>query len=145
MPSTRLSNAILAFVLTLGLCACGNPTASTPAPPNSPQTQVLNIDKTLADAINAAVKLSITLRDQGKLSQANVTIIQSWAKSAVLLDDAIAIELASADPWPTQKAKILAMLPGLKIPTISGLDANMQTSLVAIQTIVAQIQMQVSQ
>lgn len=139
-----MKRALLAVIVGLGLVGCGTPTASTPAPPNSAQTQVLNIDKTLADAINASVKLSIALRDQGKVSQANVMIIQSWAKSAVALDNAIATELGSADPWSVQKTKILAMLPGLKIPAISGLDANMQTSLVAIQTIVAQIQAQVS-
>lgn len=134
------------LILALGLVlyGCGTPTASTPAPPNSAQTQVLNIDKTLADAINAAVKLSITLRDQGKLSQANNLIIQNWAKSAVKLDDDIATELGSADPWSVQKTKILAMLPGLKVPAVSGLDATMQANLAAVTTIIAQIQAQVS-
>ncbi len=145
MKRIRRSNAILAFVLALGLCACGTPTASTPAPPNSSQTQVLNIDKTLADAINATVKLTITLRDQGKLSQANVTLIQSWAKTAVAVDDQIATELASSDTWTVQKAKILQMITTIKIPSISGLDPAAQNSLLAAQAIIEQIRMQVSQ
>lgn len=140
-----MKRAILAFVLALGLVGCGNPSATTPAPPNSPQTQVLNIDKTLADAINGAVRASIVLRDQGKMSQANVTLIQAWAKSAVAVDDAIATELASSDPWSVQKTKILALLPGMKVPTVSGLDPTIQADLVAITAIIAQIQAQVSQ
>ncbi len=137
----RLVCASLALLLLVG---CGNPPqASTPTPPNSPQTQVLNIDKTLADSINGAVKASISLRDQGKMTQANVTLIQGWAKSAVAVDDAIATELSSADPWATQKTKILAMLPSLKVPAVSGLDPTIQADFVAITAIIAQIQAQV--
>ncbi len=136
----------LVAVLVLGLLGCGNPpTATTPAPPNSPQTLVLNIDKTLADAINGAVKAAVLLGNQGKLSRPNVVLIESWSKSAVALDDAIATELASADAWNVQKTKILAMLPGLKVPAISGLDPTIQADLVAVTAIVGQIQAQVTQ
>jgi len=133
------------LILALGL-ACG--LAVTPAcmkqatvtAPNSPQTQALNITKTLADSINAAVKAGIALRDVGKLTQANNLVIQNWARSAVALDEQIATELGSADPWSIQKTKILAMLPGMKVPTISGLDASMAANLTAITALIAQIQ-----
>jgi hypothetical protein len=113
---------------------------ATVTAPNSPQTQALNITKTLADSINAAVKAGIALRDQGKLTQANNLVIQNWARSAVALDEQIATELGSADPWSIQKTKILAMLPGMKVPTISGLDASMAANLTAITALIAQIQ-----
>lgn len=134
------------LAIALALVGCGTPTANTPPPvQNSPQTQTLNIDKTLADAINGAVKASITLRNQGKMSAANVTLIENWAKSAVILDDQIAAELGSADTWAVQKTKILAMLPQFKVPTVSGLDPTIQADLAAITTIISQIQSQVSQ
>lgn len=140
-----MKHTLCGFALALGLVSCGNPTATTPAPPNSPQTQVLNIDKTLADAINAMVKAAVLLGNQGKVSRPNVVLIESWSKSAVALDDAIATELGSADPWSVQKTKILAMLPGLKVPAISGLDPTVQADLVAITAIIGQIQAQVTQ
>jgi len=133
---------ILALGLACGLAvmpACG-PKAVEVSVPNYPQTQALNITKTLADSINAAVKAGIALRDQGKLTQANNLVIQNWAKSAVAFDEQIATELGSSDPWSVQKTKILAMLPGLKVPTISGLDASMAANLTAITALIAQIQ-----
>jgi len=140
-----MKRALCALILALGLLGCGTPTVSTPAPPNSPQTALLNIDKTLADAINGAVKAAVLLGNQGKLSRPNVVLIESWSKSAVALDDAIATELGSADPWSVQKTKILALLPGLKVPAISGLDPTIQADLVAIAAILGQIQAQVTQ
>ncbi len=131
----------LLAVFSAGLqqgCAAKDPVAVSA--PNSPQTQALNLTKTLSDSINAAVKAGILLRDQGKLSQANNLVIQNWAKSAVALDENIATELGSADAWSVQKAKILAMLPGLKVPAISGLDPSMQANLTAITALIAQIQ-----
>jgi hypothetical protein len=142
--SSFLAGLCLLVFLLVG-CHSTNTSATTPAPVNSPQTQVLNIDKTLADAINAAVKAAIILRDQGKLSQANTTLIENWAKAAAILDDQIATELGSADTWAVQKTKILAMLPGFKIPVVSGLDPTLQADLVGITAIVAQIQGQVTQ
>ena len=72
-----MRNAILAFVLALGLVGCGNPSANTVAPPNSPQSTVALTVKTVADADLAGVKTVIALRDQGKLSQANTTTIEN--------------------------------------------------------------------
>lgn len=139
---THIAKIALFIALAGGSSSCMK---SVSAAPNSPQAQVLAIDKTLADAINVTVKTAISLRDQGKLSQANNLIIQNWAASAVKLDDAIATELGSADPWNVQKAKILAMLPALKVPAVSGLDPGVVATLSAVTAIVAQIQGQVSQ
>lgn len=122
---------------------CGNPTATTPSPVNSPQTQLVNIDKTLADTINGAVKATIALRNQGKMSAVNTTLVENWAKSAAILDDAIATELGSTDTWAVQKTKILAILPKFAIPTMSGIDPSIQADFAAIAAIVQQIQGQV--
>ena len=139
--------SLLTLVVLLASCGGSATAPSTPAPPvvNSPQTQVANIDKTLADAINASVKTAIALRDQVTVSQANVTVIESWATSAATLDDQIATELGSADPWATQKTKILLLLPGLHVPATGGVSATLQVSLAAVETLIAQIQAQVIQ
>ena len=139
---------IATLALALILVGCGASTPTTPAvpvPPNSPQTQVLNITKTLADSINAAVKTAISLRDSGKIDQATTLTIENWAKSAAVLDDTIATELGSADPWPLQKQKILVILPAFRIPGTSYVNTTLQAALTAVGTILSQLQVQVAQ
>jgi len=131
------------LIACLLLSSCGNPTVQTPAPPNSPQTQVLNIDKTLADSINAAVKTAISLRNQGQVSAADVNTIENWAKAAAILDDQIATELGSADPWTVQKQKILLLLPGFQIPITGTINQTLAASLAAVTTTVNLIRAQV--
>ena len=128
--------ALLSFLFLWGCPAA----TTTPAPPNSPQTQAVNVTKLLADSINAAVKTAIAERNAGKVSQADTTTIENWAKSAAVLDDTIATELGSADPWTTQKAKILVMLPGFKIPGTSTTDTTLQAALAAVSTLLTQLQ-----
>jgi hypothetical protein len=135
----------LILVSTISCTSTVPATVATPAPPNSPQTQVLNIDKTLADAISTVVKTAITLRDSGKLSQANTTIIENWAKSAAAVDDAIATELGSSDLWPVQKQKIFLLLTTVKVPGSSTLDISIQTALSAVSSLITQLQTQVTQ
>ena len=131
------------FTLAIFLAGCGASTPTTPVtpvPPNSPQTQALNVDKTLADAISAAVNTAISLRNAGKISQADTATIENWAKSAAILDDTIATEIGSADPWATQKTKILAMLPLFKIPGTSTVDTTLQAALAAVSALLTQLQ-----
>ncbi len=128
---------LLGFIVLWG---CPASTTTTPAPPNSPQTQALNVTKTLADAINAAVKTTIAERNAGKVSQADTTTIENWAKSAAVLDDTIATELGSADPWATQKAKIIAMMPLFRIPGTGTTDVTLQAALAAVSTLLTQLQ-----
>lgn len=140
--------AILSFALALilALAGCGNPTtATTPAPPNSAQTQTHNVNKTLADSINAAVKTAISMRDQGKLSATVTKQIEDWAVSATLVSDKIEMEIASADPWPTQKQKILVLLAGFQIPNPGPIEATVQAALATIRTVAMQLQSQVAQ
>ena len=134
---------LIIYILSLGLAGCAasnSATVTTPAPVNSPQTQAINIDKAIADAISTAVNAAIAERNAGNLSQADTTLIENWAKSAATLDDSIATELASADPWPTQKQKILLMLPLFKIPGTSTTDTIVQAALGAVSAVVGQLQ-----
>lgn len=142
-----LKTPALACVLMLVLFACAKtPVSNNPAPPNSPQALVLNADKTLADANNAAVKLVIALRDQGKVSQATTSVIESWCASVAMLDDSIATELGSADTWAAQKQKILLLLAGFALPPVIGnLDPTLQSDLAVIGSLLTQIQGQVNQ
>jgi hypothetical protein len=134
----------LVLILPVTMASCAPATVSTPAPPNSPQTQALNLTKTLSDAINAAVKTGISLRDQGKFSQANNLILQNWAKSAVALDDRIATELGNGTAWTVQRGHVLALLPGFQIPAMGGLDPTLQAALTLVTQLVGQIQAQVT-
>ena len=134
--------ALLACLL---LASCGGSATApvTPAPPNSPQTQALNVCKTITDSISAAVNTTIQLRNAGKVSQADTTIIENWAKSAYALDDSITAELTSADAWAIQKQKVLLMLPLFKIPGTSTADTTIQAALAAVTTTVALLKGQV--
>ncbi len=140
-----------ALILSVGLAAgltltgCGNPpTASTPPPPNSPQVQAHNVNKALADSINAAVKTSIAMRDQGKLSAATTRLIENWAVAASKVSDQIEMEITSTDSWAVQKQKILVLLTGIQIPNPGPVETAIQTALTAVGTLLRQFQMQVA-
>jgi hypothetical protein len=137
----------LAIALTspVALVSCGNPaTVTTPAPPNSAQTQTLNATKALADAINGAVKAAVNLNAQGIVSEGDTRTVVNWGKSATVLDDQIATELGSADTWTVQKQKIVASLSGFKLPVVTS-NTALQAALQQALTLVQQIQSQVTQ
>ena len=141
-----MTRAVLALALLLTSCGGSATAPVTPAPPNSPQTQTLNVTKALADAINAAVKTAITLRDQGQISASDTRTVENWAKSATILDDQIATELGNtSDPWPTQKAKILLLLPGFQFPFGGSTNTTLQAAITAVGTTVNLIRTQVQQ
>lgn len=142
---TRKLFLLFSLLLPVTLISCGNPaTVTTPAPPNSPQTQVLNVTHALADAINGAVKAAIALQGQDMISVADTQTVVNWGKSAAMLDDQIATELGSADTWTIQKQKIVASLAGFKLPQVTSnpaLQSALQQALLLInqlQSLVAQ-------
>jgi|SRR6185312_9198850 len=143
MPRKLLLAFALLLPVTLISCGASNPASTTtPAPPNSPQTQALNITKTLADSINAAVKTAIAMRDQGKISPAVATQVENWAASAAILDDQIATELGSSDSWTIQKQKLLPSLAGFKLPQVTS-DPTLQSALAQVQVLIQQLLTQV--
>ncbi len=137
----RLACASLALLLLVG---CGNPPqASTPTPPNSPQTTVTLTVKTVADSAQAGVKTVIALRDQGKLSQANTTTIENWLGFVATNDKSISLILANGQPWASQKADILKVLTTITPPVNLTLSPEVQTIITQIMTLVNQIRVQV--
>ena len=124
--------------------ATATPSATTPAPPNSPQAAVLNITKTLADATNTAEKLSVALRNAGTLSAANNLIIRNWCGAVAKLDDAIATEIGSTDTWAVQKQKILLLVAGFAIPKVVGvIGPGLAGDLASVGALIVSIQTQV--
>jgi len=136
----------LLLPVTLISCASSNPVSTTtPAPPNSPQTQVAQINNAVADGTLAGVRTVIALRDSGKLSQANTTTIENWLGFVATTDKAIGVILQKPEPWAQQKAEILTLLATVTAPTIATtIDPGAQVVVSQILTLIAQIRTQVT-
>jgi hypothetical protein len=140
----KLRIAVLALAL---FCAsCGTPQANTPAPvQNSPQTTVTLTSKTVADAASAGVQTVISLRNAGKLSQANTTTIENWLGFVATTDKQVNTILANGQAWPAQKAQILTLLATVTAPQIAtAIDPGAQAVIAQVMTLVAQIRTQVT-
>lgn len=126
--------------LYFALVSCATPTATTPPGTNSPQTTVALTINTIADADQAAVKTVISLRDQGKLSQANTENIETWLALVATTDKGVAAILAKPETWDQQKKEILTLLATVTAPAIAGkIDPGAQAVIAQIQTLLAQI------
>ncbi len=137
--------SVVLVLALFSLVSCGNPTATTPNPPNSPQTTVAQLNNTVADADQAAVKTVIALRDASKLSQANTLTIENWLALVATTDKAIGVILAKPEPWTAQKAEILTLLATVTAPTIAtAIDPGASAVIAQIQTLIAQIRVQVA-
>lgn len=107
---------------------------------NSPQTQVAQITKTVADADLVAVKTVISLRDSGKLSQLNTTLIENWLGFVATTDKSIGLILAKSEPWDAQKKEIYTLLATVTAPSIvTTIDPGAQTVITQILTLVSQL------
>lgn len=139
---------ILAILLSLPIAfvGCGTPaTTTTPAPPNSPQITVAQTVKTVADADQAAVKTVISLRDQGKLSQANTVTIENWLALVANTDKSIGLILAKPESWASQKVEIYALLATVTAPTIvTTIDPGAQAVITQVVTLLNVIKSQVA-
>lgn len=144
MTQIKTRNLLVVMIMACTLAAC-HASAPVPGAPNSPQVQTHNINKTFADSINAAVKVCISLRDQGKLSPAITKQVEDWAVAASVVSDKIEMEVTSTDPWPVQKQKILVILTGFKIPNPGPVENDVQAALVAVQITLDQLRMEVAQ
>lgn len=136
----------LCFGLTVSTTACGGSTvtASTPNPPNSPQSTVALTNKTVVDAANAGVDTVIALRNAGKLTPALTTTIENWLALVATNCKAIGLILAKPEPWADQKREILTLLATVTAPTIATTADPGATAVVAqIMTLVNQIKAQV--
>lgn len=96
----------LVLVLFVG-CAARQPnTTGVPPPPTPPGVKVATLSRTLADTLKASKDTIKTLRDEGKLSQADTTVIQNYIIIVASAGKEMDAELMSADPWPMQAQKI---------------------------------------
>jgi hypothetical protein len=95
----------LLMVLFVG-CAARQPNATGTPPPG---VQVATLSRTLADTLHASNETVKTLRDEGKISQADTTIVQNYLVIAASAGKEMDAELMSADPWPMQAQKITSI------------------------------------
>lgn len=138
-------------IVTLGLllsgCASQSTTAALP-PPVLTLAQIVNLTST-ADA--TLVNTIIAARNSGVMSESDVTVIENWVKLvAIPATTGIAKELASADPWTAQKAKILTMLATVTAPsaiaqTSAAKNATVAAAFAAAVTLFTEISQAVSQ
>ena len=137
---------LYALVAVLALAGCGNPpSASTPQPPNSPQTTVALTIKTVADSASACVNTVIQLRDTAKkITPATATTIGNWCSFVAMTDKTLSGILANGQPWAQQKAAILSQLGLITAPALANtIDPAAQTLVAQIMTLVNQIKTQV--
>jgi len=127
-----------------GLISCGTPTVQTPSPPNSPQTTVATLVKTVADTNLAGIRTVITLRDGGKITQAAAKTIQDWQAFIATTDKQIGLILAKSEPWSDQKREIVVLLGTVTAPALAtNIDPGAQAVVSQIMTLIAQIRVQV--
>lgn len=103
----------LILVLFVG-CAAKQPNVQGAPPPG---VQVATLSRTLADTLHASNETLKTLRDEGKLSQADTTTVQNYLVIAASAGKEMDAELMSADPWPTQAQKITLIWTRTSIST----------------------------
>src|ERR1700690_2727058 len=102
---------LMACIVLTG-CPGSTPSTSTPAAPTPPQITVANAVNALAQAVDGAVTSAIAARDAGKVDQADVEAIESFAAAIATAGKQVNAELRSADTWEVQKGKILQIVSG---------------------------------
>ena len=108
---------LMACIVLTG-CPASTPSTSTPAAPTPPQITVANSVNALAQAVDGAVTAAIAARDAGKVDQADVTAIESFAAVIATTGKQVDAELRSADDWATQRTKILVMVSNASLGTL---------------------------
>ena len=139
---------IFPLLLLLASCAATTPAANTASPtgPLAPQAQVdvLNADKLLADAVNGAVKAVIQLRDQGKISQADTTAIETYCAAAAKFSDGLDSIVTANDIWSVQRGKIITLIQSTALPVIGANVSPAAAAVIAqVATLFAQVRAQV--
>lgn len=124
---------LLPFLLLVG-CAPKSSPVTTPTPPQITVAQSVNA---LAQAVDGAVTAAIAARDQGKVSQTDLTSIEAFCKVIATTGKQIDSELRSADDWPTQKSKIVGIVSSSGIGALKGKISPAAQALVTSLLIVA--------
>lgn len=138
MTAKHLAAAVYLVALA---CAGCNTSANIPPPP---QVKIAQTIKLVADSDVAAVKIIISLRDAGKISQGTANIVENWLALVANNDKAISAILASTDTWQVQKTKILILLAATTAPQVATtIDPAGAVAIAQVVTLLAQIQAQV--
>jgi hypothetical protein len=140
-----MRTACAALVLLLLFGCTHAPQASTPAPPNSPQTTVALTIKTVADSASSCIDTVIQLRDTAKkITPAQATTIGNWCSFVANTDKQLGTILAKNEPWAAQKSEMLTLLATITAPTLAtNIDPGAAAMVAQIMTLVNQIKVQV--
>jgi hypothetical protein len=136
---------MIPFVLLMVACTSTTP-VNVPTAPLTPQAQVnvLNADKLLADAINGATKAVIQLRDQGKVSQADTSIVENYCVVAAKFSDGLDTIVTTNAIWSVQRGQIITLVQNTVLPVVG---ANVSPTAAAVisqvATLIAQVRAQV--
>lgn len=104
---------LLLLVLLLAGCAKNTPV------PTPPQVQVANSINALAQSLDAATSGLIAARDQGKLSQADLTAAFKVITALSVTGKQLNAELRSADTWDVQKTRMRQLIVAAGIGPLS--------------------------
>lgn len=105
----RAFQSVLVSLLLFAFVACQKNTAPGVPPPTPANVQMAGLSKALADGIVVASKTVISLRDSGKITQAETVTVQNYILVAANAGKAMNAELVSTDDWPTQRNKIIQL------------------------------------
>ena len=109
---------LLMACIALTGCPASTPTTSTPVAPTPPQITVANSVNALAQAVDGAVTAAIAARNAGKVDQADVAAIESFAAAIATTGKQVDAELRSPDTWATQQPKILTLVSQAGLGTL---------------------------
>ena len=118
MTRIRFLPLLLLAGLVLTGCPASTPTTTTPPAPTPPQITVATAVNALAQAVDGAVTSAIAARDAGKVDQADVAAIESFAAAIANAGKQVNAELRSPDTWAVQRGKILQIVSGAGLSTL---------------------------
>ena len=121
----RFLHALTISVLLIAFVACQKNAASSSPPSTPSNVQMATLSKTLADACATASSTVISLRNNGKITEAETRTVQNYIVLAVNTDKAMNSELVSADDWPTQRSRIIQLWTAAGL---SAAKANLSTT-----------------
>ena len=122
----RICGSLLVLLACFALLGCPSSTpVNTPSAPNPTSLTVINIDKTVMDQLVTVNNTVKTLRDQGKMAEAQVIMVQNYlvvAGTCLANTDIVALQANGADLTSAQKSAIVAIWSD---PGITGLKAQL--------------------
>lgn len=129
----------IAFLIFAVLAMVGCSHDATVNPPPPPQLTLMQADKLLADACNAAATTVIQLRDIGKLSQADTVTIERYVLALSKFSDEVATTANNGAPWATQRQQLIEKAANLAPPAVAIKDPTAAALVAQLTTIALQL------